>query len=1028
MRLFFAFLTLIVVSVASAAVAPAPRLATIEADGARQLWVEVERDGTTLRRLIRETDAVLIPGDTGSDPTGRAVFATWTEGGQPWSSYSRNAGQSWSGAKPLRTELRLVAGTVFPDSPMPLPASGLDLPEDGRLFVVQLKTVSLPEWRAGLEARGADVVASFAHHAHIVRADPSAMGAVSALDFVERAEPYHPSYRLEPELRSWIDGGSGSNRSEDGPMRVRVVTFEWGSSGKDRIASAARLLGATVEESWPEGHVIELWVDPQQLQVLAAHDDVMWIDRWTPRETDMDLVREDAGSNWVEDNFGYCGQGVRGEVLDEGIRGTHQDFDGVIFHGGNNVASHGTATYGIVFGNGDRDGDGNAQATGNMPCSEAQGIFADFNLLGNRFTHTQALKQTPYFASFQSNSWGNTRTTSYTSVSQELDDIIWRLDIAITQSQSNAGTQSSRPQAWAKNVISVGGIRHYNNLNPADDSWSGGASIGPASDGRIKPDVHGFYDSIYTTTSNNDSAYTSSFCCTSAATPQVAGVVGLMIQMWSENVWGTDPTGITVFERQPHFSTIKALAINNAQQYSFSGTSADLTRTHQGWGRPSVRIAQERAATSLIVDEDERLQLGEIASYAVAVDEGESELKITMTYPDPPGVPLSSVHRINDVNLKVTSPSDVVYHGNVGLLAGPYSVPGGSPDAIDTVENVFVEFPEPGIWEIEIEAAEVNQDGYLATPEEDVTFALVVTGAITVPGECGNGIREVGEQCDGSDLGDANCATDAGCLGGPLSCSPACTIDFSACTGCPTCDNDGVCEIFEDCVLCPGDCPTSSLALCGNNICETADGENCDSCPDDCNGVTGGNPGGRYCCSDGTGVSDPITCLDGRCDLNGNTCTSAPAPVSCCGDRSCEGDESQASCFPDCAPDSPGEAAAPSNGTLTVTGFDPASGVISLDFGVACQASTHVIEFGELSHANLESYSWSGQECDIGGSGSYDWSVSGLPGSIFFVIVAQDGSSSGSYGTDSRGLERLEDATGTQCPAPLDLFRRCDQE
>lgn len=291
MRLFVAFLTLIVVSAASAAVAPAPRLATIETDGARQLWVEVERDGTTLRRLIRETDAALIPGDSGSDPTGRAVFATWTEGGRPWSSYSRNAGKSWSAAKPLRTELRLVAGTVLPDSPMPLPASGLDLPEDGRLFVVQLKTVSLPEWRAGLEARGADVIASFAHHAHIVRADPSVMGAVSALDFVERAEPYHPSYRLEPELHSWIDGGSESNRSADGPMRVRVVTFEWGPSGKDRIAGAALSLGATVEESWPEGHVIELWVDRQQLQVLAAHDDVMWIDRWTPRETDMDLVR-----------------------------------------------------------------------------------------------------------------------------------------------------------------------------------------------------------------------------------------------------------------------------------------------------------------------------------------------------------------------------------------------------------------------------------------------------------------------------------------------------------------------------------------------------------------------------------------------------------------------------------------------------------------------------------------------------------------------------------------------------------------
>jgi hypothetical protein len=1026
MRLFSAFLTFIVASGVLAAERPDPRLVTVETDGARQLWVEVDSAGTTVRRLVRETDAVLVPGETGSDPTGRAVFATWTEGGRPWSSYSRNAGDSWSRAKPLRTELRLVAGTVRPGSPMPEPAEGLALPEDRRLFIVQLKTVSLPEWRAGLEAQGAELLTSLAHNAHIVRADPSAVGGISNLDFVERAEPYHPSYRLEPELLSRVGDSTGSQRSDEGPMRVRVVAFEWGPAGKDRIARAARGLGAVVAENWPDGHVVELWVEPHHLQVLAAHDDVMWIDRWTPRETDMDLVREAFGTNWVEDNFGYCGEGVRGEVLDEGIRGTHQDFDGVMFHGAYNVASHGTATYGIVFGNGDRDGDGSAQATGQMPCDEAQGIFADFNDLGNRFSHTQELKQSPYFASFQSNSWGNSRTTSYTSVSQELDDIIWRLDIAITQSQSNAGTQSSRPQAWAKNVISVGGIRHLNNLDPADDYWGGGASIGPASDGRIKPDLHGFYDSIYTTTSNNDQAYTSSFCCTSAATPQVAGVIGLMIQMWSDNVWGTDPTGTTVFERQPHFSTIKALAINNAFQYLFSGTSSDLTRTHQGWGRPSARIAKERAAASLVVDETERLQLGETVSYDVAVDEGEAELKITMTYPDPPGVPLSSVHRINDVNLKVTSPSDVVYHGNVGLLAGPYSSPGGSPDPIDTVENVFIESPEPGIWRIEIEAAEVNQDGYLATPEEDVTFALVVTGAITVPGECGNGIREVGEQCDGADLGDANCATDGGCLGGPLSCTMSCTLDFAACTGCPTCDDDGVCEIFEDCSLCPGDCPAVSLASCGNNICETADGENCENCPDDCNSVTTGGPAGRYCCSDGTGVSYPITCVDGRCDTGGNTCISAPAPTSCCGDRNCEGVESLASCFPDCAPDSPGEAASPLNGSLTVTGFDEATGVISLDYGVACQATTHTIEYAELTRANLESYGWSGQECDIGASGTHDWSTAGLPGSIFFVVVAQDGSSSGSYGTDSRGLERLEDSTATECPAPQDLFRRCD--
>ena len=55
-------------------------------------------------------------------------------------------------------------------------------------------------------------------------------------------------------------------------------------------------------------------------------------------------------------------------------------------------------------------------------------------------------------------------------------------------------------------------------------------------------------------------------------------MVGLLVQMWGDNVWNTNPVGTTVFEKQPHFATIKALLINNAQQYDFSGTADDLTR------------------------------------------------------------------------------------------------------------------------------------------------------------------------------------------------------------------------------------------------------------------------------------------------------------------------------------------------------------------------------------------------------------------------------------------------------------------
>ena len=126
-------------------------------------------------------------------------------------------------------------------------------------------------------------------------------------------------------------------------------------------------------------------------------------------------------------------------------------------------------------------------------------------------------------------SWGGQRTFFYTSTSAEADDITFDHDITWTQSQSNAGNQDSRPQAWAKNVFSVGGIHHANNGHPSDDSWqNGGASIGPASDGRIKPTMCAYYDSIGTSDLTGSAGYsaanwTAGFSGTSGATPIVAG-------------------------------------------------------------------------------------------------------------------------------------------------------------------------------------------------------------------------------------------------------------------------------------------------------------------------------------------------------------------------------------------------------------------------------------------------------------------------------------------------------------------------
>jgi hypothetical protein len=170
--------------------------------------------------------------------------------------------------------------------------------------------------------------------------------------------------------------------------------------------------------------------------------------------------------------------------------------------------------------------------------------------------------------------------------------------------------------------------------------------------------------------------------------------------------------------------------------------------------------------------------------------------------------------------------------------------------------------------------------------------------------DCGNDVIDTGEVCDGADLGGKSCGDFACTGGGTLGCNATCDgYDKSLCLDCPPCDDDGTCEAGEDCVGCPGDCPsgTTSGAVCGNGVCEAGNGEDCLSCPSDCRGVQGGKPSSRYCCGDGAGTN-PVTCADARCTSNGWSCTTVPtAPGDyCCGDDLCESGESCASCALDC--------------------------------------------------------------------------------------------------------------------------------
>lgn len=601
----------------------------------------------------------------------------------------------------------------------------LAAPSSGnQLWIVQFETQGMEPWREWLRQRGAVDHRFLGMHAGIWEMPQDLAKLAQEQDFVRWVGPFHPAYKLENELfDAWQQEALLT-------ARYNVVVGEWGLGQKEPLADQIRTMGGTVHTAYDSGWIVSATLTPSQLMQVVANPMVLGLDRWSAPEQDMDIVRNVMGANYVETVGGYTGLGVRAEVMDSGLDTVHADWASPpILHGSVSSGSHGTCTYGINFATGASAPGG--QSRGVAP--DATGIMADYDSLGNRYSHTAELVNPAlqYRAVYQSNSWGGSRTSQYNSTSQEMDDIIYINDISILQSQSNAGTTQSRPQAWAKNIIAVGGIRHGNNSNDADDNWTFGASIGPAADGRIKPDLAAYYDSVWTSDADSG-GYVSgddyqSFSGTSAATPIVAGHLALIYQMWAAGEFGNVVGPGDVFDNRPHNTTAKALLLNSTKQWTFSGAGHDLTRVHQGWGKPDLTRLYDNSDDTFVIDESDVLTNLGVVTYDLTVPAGAAEFRATMIYTDRAGTTSSNLHRINDLSLRVTAPNGLVYWGNNGLNAAMTSTSGGVSNTKDTVEQVIVSNPVAGVWTVDVFADEVNQDTHPETPALDADFSLVVT-------------------------------------------------------------------------------------------------------------------------------------------------------------------------------------------------------------------------------------------------------------------------------------------------------------
>jgi len=575
-----------------------------------------------------------------------------------------------------------------PDVPRELKA------KDPGVLLVQLEGPTTQESYDELSRQG-DVLGYLQEYTYLVFSEDA--NAIRGLPFVRWVGPYHPAYKVDSSLLDI-----------QGKVDVDVKLF-WNLDLPSELTRQIEEQGAEILFDGSVNRVVTVSADLGTITRLAHLPWVEWLEEAGEKTTLMDNIRVYTDAEELH-TIPFDGTGVVGEIKDNGIDQDHVEFEGQLIGTDGNVVeeSHGTATFGIVFARGD-----NPRAEG--MASGSGGVFCDWSV--QRYQSIRNLVNN-WDGVFQSNSWYQGATDgTYSVLSWEDDQAIQDYDIIMLYATGNGGASNSCSQdAVAKNVIAVGGIRHADNADWEDDRHTGGqGNRGPAADGRVKPDLCGPYESIYTT---RPGSYTSSFGGTSGATPVNAGGISLIYQMYEENHFGNNP----LFQR-PHASTVKAIAIANAHQYDLDKAE----RYAQGWGHIDVGRAYHVGKDHLILDEEYSLQTGGNQEFDVKADPGQP-LKISLVWTDVPGNPATTRALVNDLDLTVTSPSGTVYSGNLGLNISKWSTPGTLRDDLNNVENVFIQSPEKGSWSIEVSGAQVAMDGDYSTIFIDQPFSLVVSG------------------------------------------------------------------------------------------------------------------------------------------------------------------------------------------------------------------------------------------------------------------------------------------------------------
>ncbi|GMQ60952.1 S8 family serine peptidase [Vallitalea maricola] len=614
------------------------------------------------------------------------------------------------------------------------------LVEESGLYIISFEGPIEDYMKKDITKLGAELIEYIPDFAFLSRIKSNTLSDVSLLPYVNNIVSYEPEYKINPVLKN----NKRTNRSitpeelTEEEITVKIFTFDDSSI----LDGYIKEFGGTKIDSTEKDVIVKL--NPSNVERFASLDSVKYIEPVVEFELFNDKARDFMGVNSIN-SLGHNGAGQVVAVCDTGIdtgvnnSGMHSDFQGridSIFPLGRSTADdvhgHGTHVAGSVLGDGTRS---NGQIKGIAPQAHLvfQSVLDSNGGLGGLPNDLNDLFQQAENAGahIHTNSWGAAVGGQYTGSSQDVDEYVWNnKDMIILFAAGNEGDgyngtayNSIGSPGTAKNCITVGATEN-NRPNMPNTKWGNigdnpneiapFSSRGNCDDGRVKPDIVAPGTWILSTKSsvaptsnfwadyNNYYAYMGG---TSMSTPLTAGAVAAA-RGYMQDVWNHTPSA----------ALMKAAIINGGTDLGFGFPSRD-----QGWGRVNLADSLKNKEYEYS-DEAYNLATGATQNFTYTIESTSTPLTISLVWSDYPGSTAASKALVNDLDIKVTSPSGTVYYGND--FTQPYN---SSYDRLNNVENIYIDSPETGNYSVEVKGYNVPQG-----PQSFALFASADFGTAVV--------------------------------------------------------------------------------------------------------------------------------------------------------------------------------------------------------------------------------------------------------------------------------------------------------